>query len=566
MPASGERRDGVTSTERRLDEVEADEAATAQYEYVHSAFEFSSGSIDSQPMESPTPSQSQVRDALVALGASTPIIAGYDRLGRVPLGARSAVAAQLMGDRNAVEEIQPDGTRLVLSWREFDRLTTAVAAHLRRTGVRNGGWVLLELPNGVAHIVTTHATWRLGATVVPLGPTPVSSSGEHASFPNGFVVRADVLAAALQARPTADEGPVPLFGMPDPFAILPTGGSTGTPRFVAQAGTLWGRFDSPPDALRQGYGLRSDQKQLVCLPLNHGFGFGYANVFGLAYGHSLHVLTQFDARMALDIIEQSAIEFLAVVPTMLGRMASTPGFARRDLRSIEVVLHAGGMCPAPVKRRWMERVGPERVYEAYGATDVSLDCSIRGDAWLERVGSVGRPRGADVRVLDPFGRQLPAGAEGEICIRPKGRGRHPEILGAGIDEGHGFRSTGDRGRVDGDGFLYVTGRADDAIDVGGLLVRPGPVEDLLRTHPDVEDAAVFGVSDEDLGEHVEAAIEARDGHRCDLASALFVWCARKLARPERPVRIHIVDQVPRTDAGKLQRSVLAERVRSAAHD
>jgi bile acid-coenzyme A ligase len=289
------------------------------------------------------------------------------------------------------------------------------------------------------------------------------------------------------------------------------------------------------------------------LPLHHGFGHSYAHQYGLAYGHCLVVQEHFDAEVSLRLIERWRVEFLATVPTALGRMARSTAFATADLSGVEALLHGAAPCPVPVKQAWMNRLGPQRVFEAYGATEVSIDCTIRGDEWLHRPGSVGRPFGCAIEIRAETGATQPTGEIGEIFVRPVDpRAAHPNIVGALAWASREARPTGDVGFVDNDGYLYVAGRSALQLVSGGITVHVEAVEATLTAHPEVRDAAVIAVQDDDLGE-VPLALVCME----DLALAgpddLLTWCRSRLASAQVPRSVQIVADLPHTPVGKLDR-------------
>lgn len=501
----------------------------------------------------------QVLEAIRDLDAPPLVLSIFERSGRVPLGARTAVAARLTASDRAVVQVRPNGAAVELTWVEFHERITSTSRWLRARGVAHGGRVMVCLPNGIAHVIATHAAWRLGATVIPVD-LAMTQDAKRAILRelDPVVIVDDTSCQDLLLATQATDFPDAFFGLPDPYAILPTGGTGGLPRLVTQSGTLWGRFDAVPTRLSDLYGIRFGQVQLVCAPLSHGFGFGYAHAFGLAYGHRLILAPHFDADVALQLIERYGVQYMAFVPTMMKRIAGSPRFAASDLRSLEAVLHAAAPCPAAVKRQWIERIGPERIYEAYGATDVSLTCAIRGDEWLRKPGSIGRPLGADILIVDSEGQELEMGCTGDIWVRPHGASHHPEVLGQrnSLDQ-TGFRPIGDRGHVDASGYLYLEGRSDAAINVGGILVQPEAVESILMAHPHVRDAAVIGIPDSDLGERVEAIVELAPGSEETAPGDILAWCAERCSGAERPRSVHIMDRLPRSSVGKLLRADLA---------
>ena len=510
------------------------------------------------PSDCPPSFDGPVRRAVAALGLPQLALTVFERTGSLALSRRISAQAVLTPAAVALRDVAQDGSERAWSWQALDELIEAGAAELRRRGARAGRVVVIGLPSGAEHVVASNAAWRAGATVCPLDPGLPRDARERLL---GRLTPAAVIADWAGALPvrglTSSPAPSPLgLAIADPHSIVITGGSTHPGKPVVQSGSLWGRLDAAPPDLAEGHGVAVGQRQLVTLPLFHGFGFGYANWIGLAYGHELTVMRRFDAALALELIERHRIEYVPTVPTAMRRMLASQSFAARDLSSLEVLFHAGGPCPPAVKRAWMERIGPERVFEGYGATDISLECTVRGDAWLRRPGTVGRPRDAEVRIVDEYDRVRPSGATGAVKVRPTGHASaHPQLL----DESHGptrdFRHTGDLGWVDDEGWLFIAGRVDDVIISGAAKIHPEAIETVLLAHHAVEDAAVVGVPDSDLGHRVLAVIEPA-GHAADLEGQLRAWCAQRLAPESRPRSYRFVATLDRNAAGKLRRFAL----------
>lgn len=496
----------------------------------------------------PTKDTNRIGAAVASLGLPSLTEEIFERTGWLPIAACIAARARLHPDSFAIIAVAATGDETILSWSDFDREIGRAAAWLTGIGVFPGSRVAVVLPNGAEHVVAAQAAWRLGATVVPVDPSlPAAQRSELEESVHAVAV--------VDGWPTSlpDGYPPSGFRLADPHSILSTGGTLGAPRLAVQSGSVWGRVDGPPARLRDGYGLADRQTQLVSLPLHHGFGFGYAHQNGLAYGHCLVIQERFDAAEALVLVERWRIQFLATVPTALGRMVREAAFKTADLSSIEVLLHGGAPCPEPVRQSWMDRLGAHKLVEAYGATEVSIDCTIRGDEWVRRPGSVGRPVGCAVEILGEAGESLSSGHVGEIHIRPVDRrASHPDVIGTQVGTGREARPTGDVGFLDDDGYLFVVGRGALQLVCGGVTVYVEAVEGVLAAHPDVRDVAVVALPDEDLGEVPSALVSVEDGSRSE-AEALVAWCRERLSVAQVPRSIALVSEVPRTPAGKLDR-------------
>jgi long-chain acyl-CoA synthetase len=235
---------------------------------------------------------------------------------------------------------------------------------------------------------------------------------------------------------------------------------------------------------------------------------------------------------------------------------------RYDTSSLRLVIHGGAPCPVNVKERIIAALPHTEVWELYGASEGGAT-RVSPAEWLERPGTVGKPwPNTEIRIVDGEGKQLPAGAEGVIHISPPGGGntfhyhRDEEKTDAAWHDG--AFTVGDVGRLDDDGYLYITDRIADMVLRDGVNVYPREIEDVLFTHPGVVDCAVFGVPDERHGEVLVAVVEARQAvGEAELASHVRAH----LADFKCPAQWRLVDQLPRDPNGKvLKRLLRAEHI------
>ena len=274
-------------------------------------------------------------------------------------------------------------------------------------------------------------------------------------------------------------------------------------------------------------------------------------------------MERFDAELALDLVERHGVEWMQLVPTMMLRMLRVPGVEDRDLSSIEAFMHTAAPCPPWVKRGWIDLIGGERIYEAFGATEAIGATIIRGDEWLEHEGSVGRPVAAEARILDEQGDQVPTGTVGEIHMRLES-GEPPayEYRGAAPAPAtpDGFVTVGDLGWVDGDGYVFLADRRTDLIIAGGANIYPFEVEAVLSGHPSIVDVAVIGLPDDEWGKRVHAVVQPTDPQAPPEADVLEAYCRDHLVSYKVPRSFEVVEEFPRNEAGKIRRSALvAER-------
>jgi bile acid-coenzyme A ligase len=207
-----------------------------------------------------------------------------------------------------------------------------------------------------------------------------------------------------------------------------------------------------------------------------------------------------------------------------------------------------------LKESWIDWLGPDHIWEVYGATEGLVRCWIGGREWLDWPGSVGRPiGGARLKILDDAGQEVPTGEEGEVyAMPPGGPGSSYHYLGAERRAtADGWESVGDIGRVDADGYLFLSDRRSDLIISGGVNIWPAEVEAALLRHPAIGSCAVYGVADTDLGETVHAVIETTDAelNAITLSDFLTPW----LSRQKHPRSISLQSTPVRDDAGKFRK-------------
>ncbi|MCH7231773.1 AMP-binding protein [Glycomyces sp. L485] len=476
---------------------------------------------------------------------------------QVRIGERIAVLAADRPDRPAVIMVRPNGDETAVTWGDLERRSNAAAHVLQEAGASGDSVVVVSLPNGIAHITATLAAWKLGALVLPVNPA--LPDREHAAvlkkLPDAIVIGnrpGDLAPGPLLAG--TDETPPPPRGTP--WSAVLSGGSTGTPRVIRRRHPWLYDPDAPAPAGYRLPGMRPDQTQLVSLPMYHGGFLELHN--GLAMGHRVVVMEMFSPRLFLELIERHRVNFLVTVPTIMRTVASVKDADTFDLSSVEVLYHQSGPCPPSVKRRWLELLPPERVYEDYGSTENIGFTRIRGDEWLAHPGSVGRPAdGVVVRILDEDGNRLPPGTIGEIFLSAPGA-TQPLYLGGGpqLREHDGFRSVGDLGHLDEDGYLYLADRRKDAINVGGVTVYPAEIEAVLLDLAGVADAAVVARPHDALGQRPHALLVRAEGSPVPSQADAEAHCAAHLATAKRPASYEFVPSLPRNEAGKLRRSEL----------
>ncbi len=446
---------------------------------------------------------------------------------------------------------------------ELDARANRRARALAALGVGEGDYVTIGLPNGPEFHETAFALWKLGAIPAPVSHrlpdielraivelvSPRLVIGFEPARVPGFAT----LPAGFEPDPGLSDAPLPDKIAPHWKAIT-SGGSTGRPKVIVDHNPSV--FD--PD--RPSLGMQVDDVILNPAPLYHNAPFGITHM-ALCWGAHLVEMDRFDAVETLRLIERHRVKWIYLVPTMMNRIAALPEDVRNgfDLSSLEMVLHMAAACPVWLKEKWIDWLGPEKIFELYAGTEVMGGTSITGTEWLAHKGSVGKVAPGMVRIVNDAGEACAPREVGEIFFLPVGgKGSTYHYLGAKAKALEDWESYGDLGWLDEDGYLYLADRRTDLIISGGSNIYPAEVEAALDAHPQVASSVVVGLPDDDLGHRVHAIIELRDGVAALDPADLQVFAAQQLARYKLPYSYDIATEPLRDDAGKVRRSALRE--------
>ncbi|HKE75216.1 MAG TPA: AMP-binding protein [Acidimicrobiales bacterium] len=411
----------------------------------------------------------------------------------------------------------------VRTWGDLRARAEAVAA-----GVEPGRPVPVMLPNGAELVATLFGVWRGGGVYVPLNPRLGPDDLAHA--------RADAEAAAADLPP-------------DAALIQFTSGTTGWPKpVVLTHGGVLTLLDGVIAKLRGGgrpAGGRPPMPNLIPVSLSLWAGI-YNVLFALRVGAPVVVMDGFDPVELATLVRRHDIRSTVLPPAAMVALVDDPRVS--DLAPLRYVRSITAPLSPLQARRFRDRFGIA-VLNSYGQTEiggeiVGWNAADSRDFGEAKLGSVGRPHaGVEVRTA----------ASGELEVRTPARAAGD--LSDRLTPDGWFR-TGDVGRVDGDGFVWVEGRLSDMINRGGLKVHPDQVEEVLRLDPGVADAAVVGVPDDRLGEVPVAFVVPAAGRLAPTSDGLSGLCRAHLAPYKVPVRFEVVDALPRNEVGKLQRALL----------
>jgi long-chain acyl-CoA synthetase len=483
--------------------------------------------------------------------------------------------------------LDPDGSAVVCptgdrTWGELDRNANRLARALRAHGLEAGDPVALLCTNRAefcevwaacarAGFRQTNVNWHLTADeaayivrdcgakafiadascgdAVPPAPGASLRLSIAGELP-GFERYEDVLAKYDDSA--IDD---PTLGT----AMLYTSGTTGYPKGVAKA--------PDPDSYVTSllpYFYAPGHVHLCTGPMYHAAPWTISLVIPLTCGVPVVVMPSWDAEEALELIERHRVTHTHMVPTMFHRLLSLPDDvkARHDLSSLAAVVHGAAPCPVDVKRRIIEWWGPV-LFEYYSATE-GYGTVVDSHTWLRKPGTVGPADPDHLYVGDHEGTRLPAGEEGLVWIHAAGKARfryHGDDDKTASAYRGDFFTLGDVGRVDEDGFLFLTDRSANLIISGGVNIYPAEVDAVLLGHPAVADVATIGVPDEEWGERVLAVVELQPGHAAT-ADDLIAFCRERLAGFKCPRAVDFVDRLPRDENGKLYKRRLRDAYRA----
>jgi acyl-CoA synthetase (AMP-forming)/AMP-acid ligase II/acetyltransferase-like isoleucine patch superfamily enzyme/acyl carrier protein len=476
--------------------------------------------------------------------------------------------------------------RTPLTYRQLSAQVEATVAALRAYDLQQGDRVAVVLPNG-PEMAVAFAGVAAGATCAPLNPayrlqefefyledlraraivvdaemdSPVREAAQHRGIPILELKRCPTreagvfeLSGALHAA-----GPVSMTAAPDDTAlVLHTSGTTSKPKIVPLSQQ---NLCSSGHSIMTGLRLTEGDRCLNVMPLFHIHGLVGALLSSLTAGASVVATPGLDPLQFFAWLEEFAPTWYTAVPTMhqailTGAAAQTAVIARRPLRFIR---SCSAALPPRVMAELEERFATQ-VLEAYGMTEASHQIASNPLAPAPRKpGSVGVAAGATLAVMGEGGRLLPAGQTGEVVIKGPGviHAYEGDAAASASSFTNGWFRTGDQGRLDSDGYLFLTGRLKELVNRGGEKIAPAEVDAVLTQHPAVSQAVAFGMPHPTLGEELAAAVVLRK----DAAATereLRDFAAARLADFKVPRQLLIVDAIPKGPTGKLQRRRLAE--------
>jgi bile acid-coenzyme A ligase len=478
----------------------------------------------------------------------------------IPFCTKLQELAQRRRDDPGVTVVALDGSTTSLTFGELDARANQWGRAFTAASAQTGSLVALAIPNSVHLVLATLGCWKIGAVPIPMHwDLPEWERDRVREVINPTVVVDGKSRWDLDAR-AAGESADAL-----PTAISPTAngicssGSTGVPKVILNlAPSLWIPQQGEP-FMSNWTPVAQPQTIMVPAPMYHTNGF--ATFLMLLGGDHLVILEKFDAALVLDVIERYRITNFTATPTMLARIAARPDVRQRDLSSVVFILQGAAVMPPSLLHTWFELLSPEQIVTAYGMTENLGLTALRGDEWLAHPGSVGRGfRDTEIRILDAAKQPLGPGEDGDVYLRAAMSAGYRYLGGApplpSTDDG--FRSAGDIGHLDEDGYLYIVDRRVDMIVSGGANVFPAEVESALSGHPGIADVVVIGLADPQWGRRVHAVVQLAhtDGAEPLTEQQVIDYAKSRLAPYKAPKTVEFVDAIPRTAATKVNRSAM----------
>jgi len=477
---------------------------------------------------------------------------------------------------------------VTVSYGELYARSQRVAALLHAAGLRRGDAVALVLPNCPQFF---EITWGCQLSGLYYSAVNTHFTADEVAYvvddseARAVFIDASMVDLAARLRDTAEVRFSVGGGLPgwpsygdglsaageapqasDGSEMLYSSGTTGRPKAVRRPLPTDGNGSWAQGvlemALRHYYRMTETSVYLSPAPLYHAAGVNYTMAVHRV-GAAAIIMAKFDAETVLRLIESHRVTHAQFVPTMFVRMLKLPRQVREkyDVSSLQYVIHAAAPCPVDVKHQMMDWFGPI-IHEYYGGTEGFAGATIGPEEWLAHPGSVGKPL-TTVHVIGEDGAELAVGESGELFFEggPNFEYFKDPDKTASVANEHGWRSLGDMGFVDEDGYVYLTDRSTFMIVSGGVNIYPQEAENLLVMHPKLIDAAVFGVPNDEFGEEVKAVVQTVDGVAAGpaLEAELIAYCRSHLAAYKCPRTVDFDPELPRDPNGKLYKRRIRER-------
>ncbi len=486
------------------------------------------------------------------------------------------------------------GSGETVTFGELDRRSNQVAHLFRSQGLQAGDTIALFAENSPRYFEIAWAAQRSGLYYVCISSRLTAPEVDYIIRDSGaraLIVSAGLSAVAEEVRRSTPlefhlsiDGEISGFqSLEDARASFPetpiadeqagtdmlySSGTTGRPKGIRPPLEPGAPIDAPnvlTEIARALCRVTPDSIYLSPAPLYHAAPLRWCMAM-TRFGATLVIMEKFDPEGYLAAVERHKATHTQLVPTMFVRMLKLPEEARQryDVSSLNCAIHAAAPCPIPVKAQMIDWWGPI-IEEYYAGSEGNGMTWVNSQEWLAHRGSVGRPVWGELHICDDEGHELPIGEAGTIFYggtTPPTYHNDPDKTRGAQHPVHADWSTlGDVGRVDEDGYLYLTDRKAFMIISGGVNIYPQEAENVLITHPKVADVAVIGVPDEDFGEAAKAIVQPMPGVEPSdaLAEELIGHCQAHLAKIKCPKSVDFDPELPRHPTGKLYKRLIRDR-------
>jgi fatty-acyl-CoA synthase len=470
----------------------------------------------------------------------------------------------------------------------WDRNSNQRAHALASLGIKKGDHVATLFLNGRDVLETYLALLKLGAVLVPLNvrmtPAELEYLVEHSQ--SGHVIHGPKFKGVIEtikgnlpqvkawigcggpAGPDPDLNRLMLeqndddlvvdLAEEDMACILYTAGTTGKPKGVmlSHRNCLWAAINLAQDST-----FSRHYRVLLVFPLFHAAAFSLVNV-SLYMGCTLVCMAEFNPKAVMELMVTEGISKMAFPPTVWNFILQLPDLDQYDTSSVESISSGAEVMPIETKHKLMRLFPRAKLGETYGMTETVATITTLDPRYVtEKTACVGQAfTNMEIRVVDDADHTLPVGQVGEVVARGpnvmQGYFRNPAETEQTLRGG--WLHTGDLGRLDDDGFLYLVDRKKEMIISGGENVYPREVEEVLYTHPDISEAAVIGLADPTWGERVHAVVSVKAG-RVLTEEDVIDFCAQRLAGYKKPKSVAFMAKLPRSPAGKVLKRLLREK-------
>lgn len=474
------------------------------------------------------------------------------------------------------------------SYAQWEANANKRAQALARRGIKKGDHVATIFLNGNRVLETYLALMKLGAVIVPLNvrlaPKELHYIVDHSEasalilshefkspiveikgdlprvrqyFMSGGEVPEDMISLEEIYQGESEEEPPIGVGEDDIACILYTAGTTGRPKGVllSHRNCTWAAIN-----IALNIDLRPEYRVLLVFPLYHAAAF-IILVGDLFLGCTNVTMRNFDPERVMELIAEEKINRMTFPPTVWNFILQLPDLGRYDTSSVRSLSSGAESMPLETKKSLLKLFPNAALGETYGMTESSATITtLDPKDVLRKMASVGRPFvNTEIRLVDEGGRDVAVGQVGEILARGpnimEGYFKEPEATAEALKGG--WLYTGDLGKMDQEGFLYIVDRKKDMIITGGENIYPREIEEVLYAHPKILEAAVIGLPDPDWGEKVHAVVALKEGERLT-EEEVIDYCKEHIASFKKPRSVGFVEKLPRSPAGKVLKRLLRE--------